>query len=132
MNDINTTIQQILQNSGIPSLYTDWTTRCLILAGILLLSFIAVKLFRHLLIPLLQSITSQTKATWDDHLFNDKILHSANRLIVPIIWYLLLPFAFSDIRIESVTKSMFDLFYRSDPHFCKIFHRLAVRDFQPT
>ena len=97
MNDINTTIQQLLQNSGIPSLYTDWTTRCLILAGILLLSFIAVKLFRHLLIPLLQSITSQTKATWDDHLFNDKILHSANRLIVPIIWYLLLPFAFSDM-----------------------------------
>ena len=33
---------------------------------------------------------------WDDHLFDDKVLHAACRLIPPVLLYLLLPLAFGD------------------------------------
>lgn len=52
--------------------------------------------FRHLIMPAVRKITARTKATWDDYLFNDKMMTSFCRMIPPIIWYVLLPFAFND------------------------------------
>lgn len=45
------------------------------------------------LIPVLQNISARTKATWDDHLFKNKVMHDAARLIPPLVWYMLLPLA---------------------------------------
>jgi len=47
-------------------------------------------LFRHLVTPALQRISAQTRTMWDDHLFDDKVLHAACRLIPPVLLYLLL------------------------------------------
>mgnify|MGYP001034477971 CR=1 FL=1 len=73
-----------------------WQTQAIVLAGILLLSWLTAVLFRRLVIPALQKISSQTKVTWDDHLFKDEIMHDLCRLLPPLIWYVLLPVAFPD------------------------------------
>lgn len=97
MEELNDTISQMLQKTGLSGIYTEWGTKAVILLGILLVTYAATKIFRHLVIPALQTISSQTKATWDDHLFNDRVLHGVCRLLPPVVWYMLLPLAFPDM-----------------------------------
>ena len=97
MEELNDTISQMLQKTGLSGIYTEWGTKAVILLGILLVTYAATKIFRHLVIPALQTISSQTKATWDDHLFNDRVLHGVCRLLPPVMWYMLLPLAFPDM-----------------------------------
>ena len=86
-------IARLLPESGLAEQYTEWGARIAIVLGILLVSYLATRLFRMFLIPVLQNISARTKATWDDHLFKDKVMHDAARLIPPLVWYMLLPLA---------------------------------------
>ncbi len=97
MKSLNDEIVHLLGDTGWEPAYVDGVAKGIIVAGIVLLSWLAAKLFRHLLVPALQRISYQTKVSWDDHLFQDKVMHSASRLIPPIIWYALLPLAFGDM-----------------------------------
>lgn len=71
-----------------------WGTKGILLFGIVVISYFAVKVFRRLLIPCLQMLSRYTKVKWDDYLFHDKVLQKAAHVILPIIWYVLLPFVF--------------------------------------
>ena len=82
---------------GIDKENLSWSTRLTLIALILLISYIITKLFRHLVIPAVHKITSRTKATWDDYLFNEKMMTSFCRMIPPIMFYLLLPFVFNNV-----------------------------------
>ena len=86
-------IARLLRESGLAEQYTEWGARIAIVLGILLVSYLATRLFRMFLIPVLQNISARTKATWDDHLFKNKVMHDAARLIPPLVWYMLLPLA---------------------------------------
>ena len=97
MDELNLAISETLQKTGLNASYIDWSTKAVIITGILLVTFIATRVFRYLVTPVLQSISNQTKATWDDHLFDNKVMHSVCRLIPPILWYLLLPLTFPDM-----------------------------------
>ena len=67
-------IAELLRQVGLTEQIT-WQTQAIVLAGILLLSWLTAVLFRRLVIPALQKISSQTRVTWDDHLFKDEIMH---------------------------------------------------------
>lgn len=94
MEHIDEEIARLLLDLGIDKANLNWTTRVTMILAILLVSYIVTKLFRHALIPAVRKITAKTKATWDDYLFNDDMLHSFSRMIPPIMFYLLLPFVF--------------------------------------
>ena len=94
MEHIDEEIARLLLDLGIDKANLNWTTRVTMILAILLVAYIVTKLFRHALIPAVRKITAKTKATWDDYLFNDDMLHSFSRMIPPIIFYLLLPFVF--------------------------------------
>ena len=106
MKDLNLEIARLLQRAGLGGLHSEWEIRIVVIAGILLVSYLATKAFRRLIIPALQKISSRTRATWDDHLFQDKVMHGACRLIPPIVWYILLPLAFdsSPVLLELLRK----------------------------
>ena len=93
MNEVNEEIAQILTLLGIQKENLSWSTRITIIIGILLIAYLATKLFRHLIMPVIRKITEQTKATWDDYLFNDRMLKAFCRLIPPIVLHILMPFA---------------------------------------
>lgn len=97
MEDLYVEIAQQLSDMGIDKENLSWSTRLTLVALILLISYIMTKLFRHLVIPAVHKITSRTKATWDDYLFNEKMMTSFCRMIPPIMFYLLLPFVFNNI-----------------------------------
>ena len=97
MEDLYVEIAQQLSDMGIDKENISWSTRLTLIALILLISYIITKLFRHLVIPAVHKITSRTKATWDDYLFNEKMMTSFCRMIPPIMFYLLLPFVFNNV-----------------------------------
>lgn len=96
MNTLNQEIAQLLQQTGIEKNDFSWSTQVVLILAILLISYLMTLVFRHLIMPAVRKITARTKATWDDYLFNDKMMTSFCRMIPPIIWYVLLPFAFND------------------------------------
>ena len=96
MNTLNQEIAQLLQQTGIEKNDLSWSTQVVLILAILLISYLMTLVFRHLIMPAVRKITARTKATWDDYLFNDKMMTSFCRMIPPIIWYVLLPFAFND------------------------------------
>lgn len=99
MEELNTPIADWLSGLGWSPVQIEWTTRTLLLAGVVLLSWLAAKLFRCLIIPTLQRLSQRTKATWDDYLFNDRMMRSMARLIPPIIWYMLLGAVLYDMPV---------------------------------
>lgn len=99
MEELNDAIAGWLMESGWGETYIGLTTKTIIVLGILIAAYVATMLFRHLVIPALQKISARTKATWDDYLFSDKVMHSAARLIPPVVWYILLRAAFYDMPL---------------------------------
>lgn len=97
MEDLYLEVARQLSDMDIDKENLSWSTRLTLVALILLISYIMTKLFRHLVIPAVHKITSRTKATWDDYLFNEKMMTSFCRMIPPIMFYLLLPFVFNNV-----------------------------------
>ena len=99
MEQINQSIAQFLLHIGIDKENINWSLQILLIICIALLSYITTKLFRYIIIPAVQKITSRTKARWDDYLFNEKMMISFCRLIPPLVWYILLPLVFSKLPL---------------------------------
>lgn len=99
MEQINQSIARLLLSTGIDKENIDWGSQILLVLGIFLISYITTKLFKHLIIPMVQKITSKTKVTWDDYIFNEKMMTSFCRMIPPIMFYILLPFVFKNVPL---------------------------------
>lgn len=96
MEYIRLFLHNILQGANVGFAHRDWIIQVIILLGIMLISYLTTQLFRHLVMPAIRKITARTKATWDDYLFNDEMLQAFCRVIPPLVWYVLLPFAFTE------------------------------------
>lgn len=99
MEETNHAIARWLTEAGWSETYVNLAVKAVIILGILVVAYAAAVLFRRLVVPLLQKISARTKAVWDDHLFSDKVMHRAARLIPPLIWYVLLREAFYDTPV---------------------------------
>ena len=80
MEHIRIFLHQLLHGAGVGITHRDWITQVAILLGIFVISYLATQLFRHLVMPAIRKITARTKATWDDYLFNDEMLHCSCHL----------------------------------------------------
>ena len=99
MEETNHAIARWLTEAGWSETYVNLAVKAVIILGILVVAYAAAVLFRRLIVPLLQKISARTKAVWDDHLFSDKVMHRAARLIPPLIWYVLIRVAFYDTPV---------------------------------
>ncbi|MCM1312779.1 MAG: mechanosensitive ion channel family protein [Bacteroides sp.] len=66
---------------------------------ILLLAWLADLLCRRIIIPLIKAIVAKTEVSWDDVVFNDKVLKNFCHIVPSIVAYMLFPFAFSDAPV---------------------------------
>lgn len=64
-------------------------------ALILLMAFAADAICRKVLLKVIARIVKQTKATWDDILFDHSVMVHLSRMVVPVIIYLCIPIAFA-------------------------------------
>lgn len=80
--------------------------------GVLLVAYLADAVCRKLLLRLVERLVKQTKATWDDVVFDRKVMVHLSRMVAPILIYILLPLAFSDAQSATLSLIM---------RFCMIF-----------
>ncbi len=99
MNELHDRVADLLLYIGIDKTDTSWVSRVALVLAAVIISYTCTTLFKYIIIPSVRRITSRTKATWDDYLFNEDLMRNVRRLIPPIILYLLLPFAFEGMPI---------------------------------
>lgn len=94
MNGMREALNEMLISIGLSSSTADILDRLIILIGIVILALLAQKLVKRLIIPAIQRIVKSTKATWDDIIFDKKIVSGVTGLIAPILIYVFAPFAY--------------------------------------
>lgn len=87
----------LMHTLGLGQSSMTWAIPVTILLGLGLFSYLSTLVFNHVLIPLIQRIVSKTEAKWDDILFSKRVLRALQFLITPLVWYIFLPIAFSNM-----------------------------------
>lgn len=88
-------VEAALLQTGLSSELSSTFNRWIILLIIILFALLVDTAIRIGVSRLLQKIVSRTKATWDDYIFDKKVIKRLCNFITPTIIYILLPIAFS-------------------------------------
>lgn len=73
---------------------TSTLHRVLWLVAVLLFGYLVGLICRRVVIPLVAKVVSKTKATWDDYLFNPRVLRSISHLVPAMVVYVVIPYVF--------------------------------------
>ena len=95
METINQELMLWLQQMGAAEGVAKWIIRIGVLLSILLIIYVFDRVCRKTIIPLVRKLTTKTQSTWDDYLLSDKVLDNVCHLIPPVVFYALIPLAFS-------------------------------------
>ena len=71
MDTINNDLTNLLQQMGVHQESLGITQRIVMIAGILIIAFVADYFCRKIIVPTIKKLTARTQATWDDYLFNE-------------------------------------------------------------
>jgi len=91
MNAIKETLTEFFISMGLEASTAGSLYNFLLLIVVIILAFLIQKLCKRLILPLIQRMVKTTKATWDDIIFDKKIVGGLIGMIAPIIIYVLAP-----------------------------------------
>ena len=91
----HTLVERLLMMTSLSHTTIDKLERWVILLIIILFALAVDAVIRIGVARILQQIVSRTKATWDDHIFNNNVIKRLCNFVTPTIIYILLPIAFS-------------------------------------
>lgn len=94
-------IDEILIGWGMNSQTAGWADQFIAFALVLVLAFAADFICRKVLLRAIARLVQKTKATWDDILFDRRVMVYLSHMVAPVVIYLLLPVAFA--QTDSVT-----------------------------
>lgn len=112
MEQVTGFINEILLSWGFSQSWADDLTSGIILVVILAIAFLGDAICRHIILTAVARLVKKTKATWDDIVFDRKVLTHVSHLVAPILLYILLPLA--DIQFGAVkfhTAYLHDLYH---------------------
>lgn len=89
-------IDEVLISWGITPSFADKLDMFIAFAIILILAFLADVICRNILLKVLIRLVKKTKATWDDIVFDRKVLIHLSRMVAPVIIYIFVPVAFAE------------------------------------
>lgn len=96
METFNNTIMTWLQQMGVQPENMGMVYRIAVVAGILLIAYVAHYFCRKVVVTTVKKLTTKTHNKWDDYLLNDRVLNDFCHLVSPIILTILMPFAFQN------------------------------------
>ena len=73
---------------------------------ILIIALLADVICRHFILRAVAHLVKKTKATWDDVLFDHKVMVRFSRMVIPVVFYLLLPLIALIYLVGSNTYTM--------------------------
>ena len=101
MEQVTGFINEILLSWGFSQSWADDLTSGIILVVILAIAFLGDAICRHIILTAVTRLVKKTKATWDDIVFDRKVLTHVSHLVAPILLYILLPLAISNLGLLS-------------------------------
>ena len=101
MEQVTGFINEILLSWGFSQSWADDLTSGIILVVILAIAFLGDAICRHIILTAVARLVKKTKATWDDIVFDRKVLTHVSHLVAPIVLYILLPLAISNLGLLS-------------------------------
>lgn len=99
-------IDEMLIGWGITPATAAWMDEIVALVLILLLAFTADAICRKVLLKVVARIVRQTKATWDDILFDHSVMVHLSRLVAPIVIYLCMPVVFEGASVMDFVRRL--------------------------
>ena len=106
MEEITTFIKDELLSWGLSQSWADSFTKAIILVFILAIAFLCDAVCRHVILKVVAKLVKQTKATWDDIVFDRKVMIYVSHMVAPVVLYLLLPLAISNGATLSFIERM--------------------------
>lgn len=104
MEKVTGFINEILLSWGFSQAWADDLTSGVILVIILAIAFLGDAVCRHIILTVVARLVKKTKATWDDIVFDRKVLIHISHLVAPILLYILLPLAISNAGLLSFVQ----------------------------
>ncbi|MEL5893852.1 mechanosensitive ion channel domain-containing protein [Bacteroides sp. GD17] len=95
-------IDEFLISLGVSPSWADRLDQFIAFALILIVTFIADAVCRNILLKAVAHLVKQTKATWDDIVFDRKVMVHLSRMVAPIIIYIFIPIAFAETSQTTV------------------------------
>ena len=89
-------VYYFLESLGLDLSYMTNLNRLIVLVLIAVLAFLTDWICRKGIVRLVRKVTQKTKETWDDLLFNDRVMNNFCHILPPVVVYILLPIAFPD------------------------------------
>ena len=86
--DILKNIDELLVSWGIAPSLADMLDQFIAFALVLIVAFLADVLCRNILLKVVAHLIRKTKATWDDIVFDRKVLIHLSRMVAPVIIYI--------------------------------------------
>lgn len=117
MDIIETIYKDLLATVGLESmsasgqLFLYRVLVCLLCALLMCLAFL---FFKRILKPVVSRIVERTHVSWDDHLFNERVLNTTCHLIPPLLLFILIPVIFyplPDLPIPAYEETLRAFFY---------------------
>lgn len=92
MQEVNHSLTSIGVNAEVASKVDNYVTLLLIIGVALLANVIC----RRIILRAVAKLVKQTKATWDDIVFDHKVMVNISRMVAPILIYMAIPIAFPE------------------------------------
>ncbi len=92
MEEVNNGLLSIGADSVWANKLDNWVVLLLIIGVALLANVVC----RHIILRAVAKLVKQTKATWDDIVFDHKVMVHVSRMVAPILIYLAVPIAFPE------------------------------------
>lgn len=89
-------IDELLISWGMSPSLADMLDQFIAFAIILIIAFLADAVCRKILLEVVARLVKQTRATWDDIIFDRKVMIHLSRMVAPIIIYVFIPVAFAE------------------------------------
>ena len=94
--DILKNIDELLISWGTAPSLADMLDQFIAFALVLIVAFLADVICRNILLKVVAHLIRKTKATWDDIVFDRKVLIHLSRMVAPVIIYVFIPVAFAE------------------------------------
>lgn len=94
MTTIVEKLNELLISIGVSESTAGILDKTIVLLLIIALAFLIQKICKRIVLSFFEKVTKRTKATWDDVIFDPKVIGKLTALIAPIIIYILAPTVF--------------------------------------
>ena len=102
--EILNSIKNLLVSWGMAPGTADALDHFIAFTVLVLIALAADQVCRRVVLKAVAQLVKKTKATWDDVVFDHKVMVRLSHIVVPLIIYLFIPVAFADTNVDIIQR----------------------------